>query len=318
MKYKKIILSLLILLLIISFSYVVNAESSILAKDNIIHNISMDINITDNGDALVTEYWDCSINNNTYLSHSYLTKLPFSFNVNILYNIEDLKVSENNTYFENVNSFDINSTSLDINKNKCFINNDANSYNIYWGLGSYGKHEYKLEYTLKGLVTSLSDTQAIYTTLIPAYPEDQLYKIENFNIKIYSKVFNENFSDIWEISNNKVIFNKTKDFIEIKSSKPLVVGSARNTLNTTPNVSILLKFPSNTYSTMTSYNYTFTKFQKMTNSKTYSFLSSYNLDLKTSLIIWIPILIFMILIITFVIKLDKYLKSKEKNRKRYK
>ena len=318
MKYKKIILSIFILLLIISFEHVVNAKSSILAKDNIIHNISMDINITDNGDALVTEYWDCTINNNTYLSHNYPTKLPFSFNVNILSKIEDLKVSENDNYFENVSSFDINSNSLYVNKNKCFINHDVNSYNIYWGLGSYGKHTYKLEYTLKDFVTNLSDSQAIYTTLIPTYPEDQLYKIQNFNIRIYSKVFNENFNDIWEISNNKVLFNKNKSFIEISNSKPLVVGSARNTKSTTPNVSVIIKLPSNTYSTKASYNYTFTKFRKMADSKIYSFLNTYNLNLKTSLIIWVPILIFMVLIIIFVIKLDKYLKSKEKNRKRSK
>ena len=318
MKYKKILLSIFILLLIISFNCIVNAKSSILANNNIIHNISMDINITENGDALVTEYWDCTINNNTYLSHIYPTKLPFSFNVNILSKIEDLKVSENDNYFENVNSFDFNSNSLDSNKNKCFINYDANSYNIYWGLGSYGKHTYKLEYKLKDFVTNLYDSQAIYATLIPSYPIDQLYKIENYNIKIYSKVFNENFNDIWEIYNNNIIYNKTHNLIEISNSKPLVVSGARNTLRTTPSVSVIIKLPSNTYSTKISHNYTFTKFRKMADSKIYSFLSTYNLDLKTSLIIWVPILIFMVLIITFVIKLEKYLKSKEKNRKRSK
>ena len=156
---------------------------------NSISSINMDIFVDQNGNANVTEIWNCDVNNGTESYHPY-------YNLgNSL--ITNLSVSENERNYTTLPAWNT-SGSLSSKAYKCGLNRISNGIEICWGISSYGKHIYTVNYTITNFVSELTDSQMIYWTLIPYEFSEP---IGSCYIKIHSN-FDYNFeTPVWGYGN---------------------------------------------------------------------------------------------------------------------
>jgi len=310
-KIFKILLLLITLITLYGFINISYGNTSILnslleSTDSIINKISMDIYIDINGDAKVVEIWDCNIKNGSYLSHkySYFQDWSNSFTNDNKFIIKDLKVSENNNYFQNINSWSTDFTFTDA-KDKCAIAKIFNGYEIYWGISSYGKHTYKLEYTITDYIKQLQDSQISNCTLLPSFSPSEFHKIEKFNIKIHSNYISPDNTNVYVYGKNVYTINIANNLIELDFQGSIISGRGKH--RSKP-IRVLLKFPLNTFECKKNIEYDFSTFIHMCDSIFYRYFKTYSLDFKTSIILWgsIALVLATILILLFI--LHKYRK----------
>ena len=128
------------------------------AKANTINKISMDIFIDDNGDAQVTEIWNCKTNQGTEVYHPY-------HNIGNS-KISNLSVSENGQSYATLSSWNTLGT-LGSKAYKCGINKISDGVELCWGISNYGSHTYTIKYSISNFVSDITDSQMVYWTLIP-------------------------------------------------------------------------------------------------------------------------------------------------------
>jgi len=312
-KIFKTFLLLIILVTFYGFIHISYANTSTLEKlsdsltvsNNIINKISMDIYIDNNGDAKVIEIWDCNIKDGSYLSHeySYAQRLSNSFTNDNKFTIKDLKVSENNNCFENITNWSSEYTLSDTN-NKCALIESLNGYGIYWGLSSYGKHTYKLEYTITDYIKNLKDSQISNCTLLPVFSPNEFRKIEKLNIKIHSNHISSNNTNVYIYGKYLSKTNTKDNLIELDFQDSIVTKvNTPKTPRRSTSIRVLLKFPSNTFECTKNIEYNFSTFVNMCNSIFYRYFKTYPLNLKTSILYWgsIALILTALLILVFIL-----------------
>ncbi|MBO4815807.1 MAG: DUF2207 domain-containing protein [Clostridia bacterium] len=159
------------------------------AQANSISSINMNIYVDKYGNANVTEVWNCNVSKGTESYHPY-------YNLGNS-KITDLSVSENNRVYTTLSSWNT-SASFDSKAYKCGINKISNGVEICWGISSYGKHTYTVNYTITNFVSELTDSQMIYWTLIPY---DFSESIGKAYIKIYSDFDYSADTPVWGYGN---------------------------------------------------------------------------------------------------------------------
>lgn len=219
-KVLKVFCVFLFSLLILGLSKNVQANS--------IDKISMDIYIDNNGDAIVTEVWNCNTSQGTEVYHPY-------YNLGNS-EIKDLKVSENGTQYQTLSSWNT-SGSLSSKANKCGINKISDGVELCWGISSYGVHTYTVKYTITNFVSELTDSQMVYWTLIPY---DFSNSIGNVYIKIHTDIDIEDTIDVWGYGNYGGTAYVYEGYIEMQSD---------GRLDKDEYMTILVKFPSKTFNT---------------------------------------------------------------------
>lgn len=122
-----------------------------------IENIKINISILKNGDALITEYWTATLNEGTEIYKPY-------FNLGNS-EIKNFTVKEENVVYEYLDRWDSNK-SFNEKKYKNGINYVANGLELCWGMSSYGKHIYQINYKITKFVKGYQDAQLLYFTLI--------------------------------------------------------------------------------------------------------------------------------------------------------
>ena len=152
---------------------------------NSIEKISMDIYIQEDGDAKVTEVWECNTTQGTEVYHPYYNLQTSE--------IKDLSVREGTTKYTILTNWNTSGT-LSSKAYKCGINRISNGLELCWGISSYGQHTYIVNYTITNFVSELTDSQMIYWTLIP-------YEFSNTIGEAYIKI-HTNFdiadtTDVW-------------------------------------------------------------------------------------------------------------------------
>ena len=158
-------------------------------KANSINKISMDIYVNSNGDATISEIWDCNATKGTEIYHPYYNLGNST--------IKNLSVSENNTTYQTLSSWST-SSSLENKAYKCGINKVSNGVELCWGISEYGSHTYTVKYNITDFVANLTDSQMIYWTLIP---KDFSNPIGSVYIKIHSNFDIEDSVDVWGYGN---------------------------------------------------------------------------------------------------------------------
>ncbi|MDO5556232.1 MAG: DUF2207 domain-containing protein [Clostridia bacterium] len=156
---------------------------------NSISSINMDIHIDNYGNANITEVWNCNTTQGTEVYHPY-------YNLGNS-EIKNFTVSEGNTKYTNLNSWNT-SASFDSKSYKNGINYISNGVELCWGISSYEKHIYTLNYTITNFVSQLEDYQMIYWTLIPyefSNPIGSVY------IKLYSDFSYDSETPVWGYGN---------------------------------------------------------------------------------------------------------------------
>lgn len=233
-KIFKISCILLFSLLIISISKNVQANS--------INKISMDIYIDSNGDATITEKWECNTTKGTEVYHPY-------YNLGNS-EIKNLKVKEDGNYYQTLSTWKTSGT-LEDKANKCGINKISNGIELCWGISNYGRHTYTAEYTITKFVSELTDSQMIYWQLIPYDFSDS---IGNVYIKIHTDFNIADTVDVWGYGNYGGTAYVYNGYIEMQSD---------GRLDKSEYMTILVKFPKGTFNTTNKLNYDFNHYYNL-------------------------------------------------------
>ncbi len=155
-----------------------------------IYSIDVDVLISDNGDARITQVWDTEGVDGTewYIPIGNLGQMK----------IKDLTVSdENGTVFETLDYWDVDK-SLSEKKGKCgIVDKGPAGVEVCWGKGSYGHHVHTVAYTATGLVSGFIDYDAFNFKFI----NDQLSSVPG---KVSVTIRNGTGKGKWTSDNVKV------------------------------------------------------------------------------------------------------------------
>lgn len=217
-KKLKFIFSFLILFIILLISKKVNANS--------ISSISMDIYVDDNGDAQITEIWDCYTDTGTEVYHPY-----YNLGKSV---ISDLSVVDGSTTYNSLDSWNTSGT-LSSKAYQCGINEISNGVELCWGISSYGNHIYTISYKISDFVAELTDSQMIYWTLIPY---DFSNNIGRVFITLHTNFDIPDSTDVWGYGNYGGTCYVYNGCIEMESDGSLLASEY---------MTLLAKFPSGTF-----------------------------------------------------------------------
>ena len=155
---------------------------SAFAYDPAIRDIDITVRLCpENGAALVTEKWDVTVASGTewYLVRHNLGAADIS----------DLSVFDENGAFRNIGRWDIDA-SLQEKAGKCGLYRTEGGYEICWGVGSYGDHQYEVRYMITDAVDLLEDADVFHFQLVSpglsAVPQHVRAKIEIRDVPVDS------------------------------------------------------------------------------------------------------------------------------------
>ena len=231
---KKINLLIIMIIAVIFLPLKVDANS--------ISKINMDIYIDEYGTAHITETWEADLDSGTEGYKPY-------YNLGNA-KITDFYVIENNIKYEEIAPWN---THFDFSQKaqKYGINYINDGLELCWGIGSYGKHKYQLNYNIEGFVLSATDADIVYWTLIPY---ELSSKPGNVTIKIYSEEKYDDTLEVWGYGNYGGTAYVYDGIIEM---------SSEGVLNSNEYMTILVKFPKGKFKTYNSsendFNYYFQK-----------------------------------------------------------
>lgn len=247
----------------------------IVVKANSISNINMDIYLDDNGTAHVTETWSANISNGTEGNKPY-----YNIGNAKITNFKVIESGKEYTYNDYWNTND----SFDEKAYKNGINYISNGLELCWGISEYGYHEYKLTYDIEGFVTTLSDADMIYWTLIPY---ELSSKPNNVHIKIHSSKYFDDEVPVWGYGNYGGTARVLDGYIEMNSE---------GTLESNEYMTILVKFDKGTFNTYNELENDFeyyhnkaeegsTKYKESKSSKLIGFLVTF-FNIFIQIIVW--------------------------------
>lgn len=230
---KKIIFTLILFLV----------PSIILANE--INNIDMKIYVDNNGTAHVTEEWTTNLIQGTegYKPYYNLGESKIS----------NFKVSMNGKEYTYNSDYDINA-SFNEKKYKNGFHYINNGVELCFGITNYGKNTYTLSYDISNFVVNTSDNyQMIYWTL---FPYDYNPSPERVYIKIYSDFKYADTLDVWGYGKYGAPTYVYDGYIEMDSE---------STVTSSEYMTILVKFPENTFTLDTAVDKTFDEYLNMAN-----------------------------------------------------
>lgn len=227
---KKIIL---LLLLFVPF---------ITVKANTISDIKMDIYVDQDGNATITETWDAYVSQGTEGYHPY-------FNLGNS-TIEVISASMDGESYTIDEYWDIN-RSLSEKAYKTGIYKTGDEVDVCYGITKYGQHNYEIKYKINKFVANLEDSDMIYWTLLPY---DFSVEPRNVSIKIYSDFKYEDTLDVWGYGKKGAPCYVYDGVIEMTTDG--------KTLSKNEYMTILVKFPKDTFNKNNVLNENFDYYQK--------------------------------------------------------
>ncbi|WP_169333930.1 DUF2207 family protein [Allofustis seminis] len=145
----KILKNIFAPLIFVALLFLGAGSQSVIASENIIHSINMEVMLNEDGSATIKALWD--------MSQYEGTEIYIPMGSNKVSQVIDFTVSEEGKVYENLgNDWDTDG-SLEEKRFKNGINESSDQQELCWGIGSYGKHLYQLEYTITNFVRKTSD-----------------------------------------------------------------------------------------------------------------------------------------------------------------
>lgn len=181
--------------------------SNVYAND--IESIEMDIYVSKDGNARVTEKWVTDTDDGTEVYKQY-----YNTGESI---ISNLKVSMDGTEFTTLDKWDVDGTFND-KKYKAGINDVTDGVEICFGISEYGENTYTFTYDISNFVVGIDDKDMIYWTLIP---KDLGDKPEDFYIKVHSDFKYADSDEIWGYGYEGGYAYVYDGYIELTSDKNL-------------------------------------------------------------------------------------------------
>lgn len=254
--------------------------TSIYASEHKIEDINIEVNINQDGSARIKETRIANLVEGTenFIIINNLGKSK----------IKDFRVFEQGKEFQYVDNWDINA-SRQSKTNKNGIVNTYDGYELCWGIGEYGRHEYILEYTVTNFVKGLQDSQMVSWEFVN---DGTNIPPEKVRVSIFSdNEFSDENEKVWGFGfDGNVVFDKGK-----------VVATSNRQLSSNEHVTILLKLPQGMFDTGDIINKNFDEIRDK------AFIGSdYNKSEKGPLatfFTFISILIPVLLVLAFIIAL---------------
>ena len=213
-----------------------------ISEANSIESISMNILIDAFGNAHVAEKWKCTAHSGTEIYHPY-------YNLGNS-KITNLSVTDETKKYETSSVWKV-SGDFDDKAYKCGINRIEDGVELCWGISEYGENTYTVSYIIKDFVATLNDSQMVYWTLIPHNLSDSVGQVY---IKISSYYNIPDTTPVWGYGNYGGTAYVYDGYIEMQSD-----GS----LSTDEYMTILVKFPINTFDTSNVINKDFDYYYNM-------------------------------------------------------
>lgn len=201
---------------------------NVYASDHRLETLNIRVYINEDGSARISENRIANLTEGTenYIVIDNLGKSK----------IKDFVVYENGEPFEYIDNWNINASRQEkIRKNG--ILTTSSGYELAWGIGEYGRHDYTLEYTITNFVKQLEDSQMVFWQFVNP---DTNIPPEQVNIIIDSDHdFNAEEEKIWGFG-----FEGSIDFQDGK-----IVATSSEPLSTRNYVTILTKLPQGMFAT---------------------------------------------------------------------
>lgn len=274
-RFCKIFLLFAFCFMIFGFTKTVQANS--------IEKISMDIYIDKDGDASVTEVWNCQASSGTEVYHPYYNLGKSK--------ITNLTVSDSGVDYQTLSSWST-SGSLQSKAQKCGINKVSNGVELCWGISNYGSHAYTVKYTITNFIADLNDSQMIYWTLIP-------YDFSNYISDVYIKIHaDEAFPDttpVWGYGNYGGTAYVYDGYIEMQP---------QNGLGTDEYMTVLVQFPKGTFNANNSLNHDFDYYYEMAedgaehyeNNDSNLFVTIIEVIFQIAMVLFVPTIILIVIV----------------------
>lgn len=212
------------LILLVSIFFIGNVN----AQD--IKEINMDIKISQDGTAHITENWIIKFDKNEDLTEVYK---PY-------YNLgnsefKNFKASLNNHSYTYIDNWDIDED-FNYKRYKNGFNYTDDGIELCWGISEKGKtNNYKISYDITNFVAKVSDADMVYWTLVPDNLNDSPEKVY---IKIYSDFEYESDLPVWGYGNLGGYAYVYDGYIEMSSD---------GALDSDEYMTILVEFPKDTF-----------------------------------------------------------------------
>lgn len=230
---KKIILFISLLI----FPFFVNAST--------ISKIDMDIVLSSNGKAIVTETWDANVNQGTEGWHPYYNIGESKINV--------LSASMDGKSYQIVDSWNENSSLSSKSYKAGIYKPDSNETDVVFGITEYGKHTYVIKYEITNFISNLSDADMIYWTL---FPYDFSAEPDNVTIKISGPYKYPDTLDVWG-------FGMYDAPCYVKDGAIYMTSDGR--INSSEYLTLLAKFPKGTFESNSILDHDFEYYLSMAN-----------------------------------------------------
>lgn len=270
------------------------------AKDSI-ENMEITVDIDSNGTGTIVQKWVVNRSDGT---ESYI---PIS-NIGKTSAIKDFKVTGDGIPFDNIGSWNPKKSRQE-KAGKCgIVDLGGGKYELCWGLGEYGSHEYIIEYKITEIVKNFKGTQALFWKFVNDNMSTPPKKV---NLKIKTPVeLNKDNAKIWSFG-----YKGRIDFMPDGT----VVADSHSSFGKSNYLTVLLKFENPIFTLTGEENKTFDEIQKMAFKG-----SDYSLPktlFERILDIFINILIFLIpvaLIAYFFMRKSNKLENKDYKKGKFK
>ncbi|WP_333652183.1 DUF2207 domain-containing protein [Lacrimispora sp.] len=194
---------------------------SVFAEEDGIPSIKLDVILQSDGSAVITEIWDVR-------GVSGGTEYYKALNNMDGMSVHSLTVwDESGTQYKTLDVWNT-KLSREEKSGTCGILKTSDGYELCWGIGSYGNHQYTIRYTVDGLVKDYGDYAGFYHQFISelsSAPESAYIKI-----RMVDTGLTENNARIWAYGFTGEVEIGSDDSLNVFSSEALDGGDYVNVL----------------------------------------------------------------------------------------
>lgn len=270
--------------------------SSIMFVDaSSIYSIDMDIFVDELGNATVVEEWDAYVDQGTEGWHPY-----YNLGNSV---ISDVKVKMDDKSFTTVSDWDVDRSLSAKAYQAGLYYPSSNEVDICFGVSSYGRHKYSIEYKISNFVSTATDADIIYWNL---FPYDFSEEPDNVTITIYSDFRYEDTLDVWGYGKYGIPCYVYDGKIEMTSD---------GKVNSDEYLTILVKFPKGTFETSSVLDNSFDYYYELAEDGAINYNDNSN-SLGSKIILFLEVFLpIFINIFVWVLILISCAKASSKNKK---
>lgn len=211
-KKQSVLLSLFLVLLFVF------TAAPVFAKEDSIPSIQIDAALREDGSAVITEIWTVRGVSSGTEYYKAIKNLSDGMSVHS-FTVKD----ESGTQYKTLSEWDT-KRSREEKAGTCGILKKSDGYELCWGIGNYGDHQYTIEYVMDGLVKNYGDYAGFYHLFVSELTSAP--KSVAVTVRMPNTSFNEGNSRIWGygfegevfVNNNGTLFAATEGSLN-KSDK---------------------------------------------------------------------------------------------------